>query len=80
MVACALLVASCATTPTHADQPKMHAALRSLQEARAQLAAAAHDKGGWRVDAIESIDRAIAQVQRGIEFDRRTLSPNENRR
>jgi len=80
LLTCALLAVSCAPMVTHADQPHMEAALRSLQEARAHLANATHDKGGHRVDAIQAVDRAIAQVQRGIEFDRRNLSPNENRK
>jgi hypothetical protein len=77
---CALAAVSCAPTVTRADQPHMEAAMRSLQQARAQLANATHDKGGHRVEAIEAIDRAIAQVQRGIDFDRRNLSPNENKK
>ena len=79
-VACTLLLASATPTLTHADQPHMQAALRSLQEARAQLANATHDKGGHRVDALKAVDRAIAEVQRGIEFDRRNVSPGENKR
>ena len=80
MIMCALTAVSCASTTTHADQPHMQAALNSLQEARAHLTNATHDKGGHRKDAIDAIDRAIAQVQRGIDFDRRNLSPNENKK
>jgi outer membrane lipoprotein-sorting protein len=80
MIMCALAAVSCASTTTRADQPHMQAALQSLQEARAHLANATHDEGGHRVDAIQAVDRAIAQVQRGIDFDRRHLSPNENRK
>ncbi len=80
MIMCALTAVSCASTTTRADQPHMQAALRSLQDARAHLANATHDKGGHRVDAMQAVDRAIAQVQRGIEFDRRKLSPNENQK
>ena len=79
----ATLLAACAATPflvAHAAQPHMEAALKSLQEARAQLAAATHDKGGHRVEAMKAIDRAIAEVKRGIEFDRTHVSPGENRR
>lgn len=80
LLMCALTAVSCASTTTHADQPHMEAAMRSLQEARAHLANATQDKGGHRVEAIQAIDRAIAQVQRGIDFDRRNLSPNENKK
>ncbi len=80
MIMCALAAVSCAATTTRADQPHMQAALQSLQEARAHLANATHDKGGHRVDAIQAVDRAIAQVQRGIDFDRRNLTPKENKK
>lgn len=80
MIMCALAAVSCAVTTTRADQPHMQAALQSLQQARAHLANATHDKGGHRVDAIQAVDRAITQVQRGIDFDRRNLTPNENKK
>lgn len=54
-----------------ADQPHMHAALEHLRAARAELRMAEHDKGGWRVRAVENVDRAIAETERGMEFDRR---------
>ncbi len=54
-----------------ADQPRMEASLESLRTAKAQLTFATRDKGGHRAKAIRHIDRAIAEVQRGIAFDRR---------
>lgn len=54
-----------------ADQPHMRRALEHLRAARAELQAAEHDKGGWRHRAVESTDRAIAETERGMEFDRR---------
>lgn len=53
-------------TPSFADQPHMEAALKSLQEARAQLQQAEHNKAGWRVQAIKDLDKVIADVQAGI--------------
>jgi len=50
-----------------ADQPYMREALNHLRQARGALEAAARDKGGHRENAIELIDRAITQVERGIE-------------
>jgi hypothetical protein len=77
----AALLGACATaTVSRADQPRMQAALQNLQEAKRQLQLATHDKGGHRAEAIEAVDRAIRQVERGIEYDRQALSPNENRR
>lgn len=50
-------------------QPHMVAALTSLQTARRQLAMGSTDKGGFRVRAIASVDRAIADVRKGIAYD-----------
>lgn len=69
----AVLVASLALlAPTsQADQPNMQAALDALQQARAALQRASHDKGGHRAKAIEHVDAAIAQVKAGMRFDRK---------
>jgi len=50
-------------------QPKMKEALEHLRQAKAALQAATADKGGHRVKAIEKVDEAITQVEKGIEFD-----------
>jgi hypothetical protein len=47
------------------DQPNMAAALGSLRAARASLDRAEHNKGGWRVAAIEKTNAAIAETERG---------------
>ena len=66
------LAAICAFNITaRADQPHMRRALEHLRAARAELQAAEHDKGGWRHRAVENTDRAIAETERGMEFDRR---------
>ncbi len=54
-----------------ADQPHMHAALDHLRAARGELSAASEDKGGHRVKALRFVEDAIAQVERGIGYDRR---------
>ncbi len=54
-----------------ADQPRMVAARNDLQRARAQLQAAAANKGGHRAKAIDLINAAIVEINRGIAFDRR---------
>jgi hypothetical protein len=60
---------SSSSAPTVAGaQPNMDAALAQLREARASLEKAEHNKGGWRVKAIESTDVAIRETQRGIAF------------
>jgi hypothetical protein len=54
-----------------ADQPRMHDAMKNLRQARADLVAATNDKGGHRAAALRHVDAAIAQVDRGIRYDRR---------
>jgi hypothetical protein len=54
-----------------ADQPRMHAALEALRLAERELAAADNDKGGHRAKAISHTRKAIAEVEKGIRFDRR---------
>lgn len=53
------------TVPAHADQPHMDAAINYLEQAKAQLKEAEHNKGGWRVEAIKQIDAAIKSIQNG---------------
>lgn len=47
-------------------QPNMEAALRHLQNAKTALERAEHNKGGFRVKALEHVDQAIAAVREGI--------------
>jgi hypothetical protein len=49
-------------------QPHMGAALEHLREARAELRAAAPDKGGHKAEAIRLVDRAIRHVREGMEY------------
>jgi hypothetical protein len=50
------------------DQPNMAAANAALHSARASLDKAEHNKGGWRVAAIEATNKAIAESDRGCAF------------
>lgn len=50
------------------NQPNMSAAIGSLRNARESLERAEHDKGGWRVKAIEATDMAIREAERGCAF------------
>jgi hypothetical protein len=47
------------------NQSNMQAALDSLRSARASLDRAEHNKGGWRVAAIEATNTAIKETERG---------------
>ena len=50
------------------DQPNMMNAVRDLRAARAWLEKAEHNKGGWRVAAIEATEKAIREADRGCAF------------
>jgi uncharacterized membrane-anchored protein YhcB (DUF1043 family) len=54
-----------------AAQPHMQAALRHLRSAKADLNKASADKGGHRARALELVDSAIEEVERGVRYDRR---------
>lgn len=51
-----------------AGQDNMQTALKELRQARKELEGAADNKGGHKTSAIDHIDKAIAQVQAGIDF------------
>ena len=53
------------------DQPHMQAALDALRSAERELHEAEADKGGHRVKAERLVHDAIAEVEKGINFDRR---------
>ena len=53
-----------------ADQPRMQAALEHLKRARTELEKADRDKGGHRENALRLTNEAIAEVERGVRFDR----------
>ena len=50
-------------------QPHMREAMEALRSAEHHLNAATGDKGGHRVRAIQLVNQAEAEVQRGIEWD-----------
>jgi hypothetical protein len=58
------------------DQPYMQAARGNLITARNELQRATPDKGGHRVNAIGLVNSAIAEVNLGIDFDRRHNHPS----
>jgi cellobiose-specific phosphotransferase system component IIA len=60
----------CWSSLAMADQPKMQAALQSLQQAKASLNEATADKGGHRGKAMKLIDQALKEVEAGIAYDR----------
>lgn len=65
-----LSISTIGLSSAFADQPHMRRALEHLRAARAELQSAEHDKGGWRMKAIENTDRAIHETERGMAFAR----------
>ncbi|MBV8246577.1 MAG: hypothetical protein JOZ38_11680 [Candidatus Eremiobacteraeota bacterium] len=57
-------------TAAIAGQPHMYNALHDLQAAKAELEAAATDKAGHRVNAINYVNQAIGEVNMGIQAGR----------
>jgi hypothetical protein len=53
------------------QQPHMRLGLDALRSAEHHLGEATGDKGGHRVRAIQLVNQAEAEVQRGIEWDNR---------
>jgi hypothetical protein len=51
--------------------PEIRRAIGALDRAKAYLEHAAHDFGGHRVEAIEAIDRAIAQLNVALQYDKK---------
>ena len=47
-------------------QPNLEAALGHLEQAKSALEKAEHNKGGFRVKAMEHVNQAIAAVRDGI--------------
>jgi len=51
--------------------PQINAAIHSLERAKDHLQKAAHDFGGHRVEAIQAIDAAIAQLKTCLQYDKK---------
>lgn len=51
--------------------PRIHAAIKELQEAKAELQAAPHDFGGHRADAVVAVDKAIEQLRLALQYDKK---------
>lgn len=63
------------TFPVQAiDQPAMKAARNNLNKAQNEIRKATSDKGGHRAKAIQLVERAIEEVNKGITYDRRHSS------
>jgi len=61
-----LVLTFCAGRASALPQPNMEAALGHLEQARAALEHAEHNKGGFRAKALGLTNEAIAAVREGI--------------
>ena len=66
-----LLCVSALVRATPPDQPNMESARANLQNAKANLISAEHNKGGHRQKALNLVNQALAEVNKGINFARR---------
>jgi hypothetical protein len=71
VVALLMILCVCALVHATPDQPNMESARTNLQKARAELQAAEPNKGGHRARAIDLVNAAIGEVNKGIKFARR---------
>jgi hypothetical protein len=67
---CVVLLSGFVLGRASADQPHMQAALEHLRLAKGELEKSDPDKGGHRLKAMGLVNDAIAQVEKGVEFDR----------
>jgi type II secretory pathway pseudopilin PulG len=51
--------------------PAIRAAIAALEKAKYDLEHAAHDFGGHRAEALEAVNRAIVQLRKALEYDRK---------
>ena len=68
MLMAAFLGATVLSYARVSDQPHMNAAFSYLQTAKNELKVAEHNKGGHRANAVGLVNRAIAEVNRGIQY------------
>jgi hypothetical protein len=66
----ASVAAGCVIGRASAGPPHMRAAMEALNTAHEELAEAAADKGGHRVNALRLVDEAREEVRAGMEYAR----------
>ena len=64
----AIFILTLGLNSAFARQPHMDRALEHLRAARAELREAENNKGGWRERAIQNVDRAITDTEKGRSF------------
>ena len=71
-----LAIFTLSPTPAQAGQrqekhPKIHHAIKALEEAKVELKTAAHDFGGHREAALKECDAAIAELKLALQYDKK---------
>ncbi len=76
-----ILFVAVLVSATSFDQPNMESARANLQKAKGELQVAKQNKGGHRAKALNLVNKAIAEVNKGIQFDRHNgadaMSPDQ---
>jgi len=69
VAASAMALSACAGfAVAEIDQPHMRSALSDLKDVRAELVLATSNKGGHRLAALAHVDRAIREVNLGMDY------------
>lgn len=63
-----MMVMLSSPSPAAHRHPRIMAAIRALENAKADLQAATHDFGGHRVDAIRAVDGALEQLNICMQY------------
>ena len=50
--------------------PEIRAAIGALERAKRHLQEAAHDFGGHRAEALESVNKALEQLRMALQYDK----------
>lgn len=58
-------------TSQREPHPEINGAIRALERAKVHLQKAAHDFGGHRAEALEAVDRALAQLRQALQYDKK---------
>jgi hypothetical protein len=69
-IAAGLALAAGAAEAQPVEYPRLRAALRALDNARAELRGAPHDFGGHRDEAIRACDHAAEQIRLALDYRR----------
>jgi chromosome segregation ATPase len=79
VAAAAALMLAAAPLRAEDEDADLKAAKQDLQSAQGHLKAATHEYGGHRKDALELVNKAVAQVNQGLSVAERRDTKNEKK-